>query len=209
MKSIITGMLINNLTERFFQYWEKFAADYATLVWLIAIFLPFLESVLPFLPLVLIVSFNIRMLSPLLGPSLSPIIAIVLSAAGSFLGTYFVFLFIRGTFGRKLRIKIENNPKILSIIKWLENRSSFFVILVMSNPYTPASLFNYAMAITNIEIKRYLYITIISRTICIILLALLGIVFKVQNNFLSIIWVILVYVIIYLLFYAISKLRKK
>lgn len=209
MKSIVMGMFYENLTERFFQYWEKFATDHTALVWLIAIFLPFLESVLPFLPLVLIISFNIGMLTPLLGPSLSPIIAIVLSAAGSFLGTYFVFLFIRGTFGKKIRIKIENNPKILSIIKWLENRSTFFVILVMSNPYTPASLFNYAMAITNIEIKKYLYITLVSRSICIFLLALLGMVFKVQNNILSIIWVILVYVIIYLLFYIISKLRNK
>lgn len=208
MKRYILGMVYNNINERFFEYWKKFVTNHTTLVWLIVIFLPFMESVLPFLPLVLIVSFNIQMLTPLLGPSLSPVVAIVLSAVGSFLGTYFVFLFIRGAFGKKVRIKIENSPKILSIIKWLENRSNVFIILVMSNPYTPASLFNYAMAITNIEIKKYLYITLISRTICIFLLALLGIFFKVQNNFLSLLWVVLVYVIIYLLFFIISKLKK-
>lgn len=200
---------VQNFNEKFFGFWERFAKEYPALIWLIVIILPYIEALLPFLPLIVIVGFNIQILTPLFGPILSPIFAVLLSAIGSFLGTFTVFLFIRGTFGLRLRQKIENNPKVLSIVRWLENRSSLFIILVMSNPYTPGSLFNYAMSITKIDIKRYFKITFISKTICIFWLAILGVIFQVQENVFSILWVILVYCIVYLIFYGYNKIKHK
>lgn len=209
MKRLIFLNIIENLNNKFFDFWRRFAGEYTAFVWLIAFLLPFIEALLPFLPLIVIVSFNIQILTPLFGSTLSPIIAIILSSLGSFLGTFTVFLFIRGTFGLRLRKKIENNPKVLAIVKWLENRSNTFITLVMSNPYTPGSLFNYAMAITNIDVKRYFRIALISKTVNIIFLTLLGIVFQVQENVLSILWVSLVYAGVYLLFYGYNKIKNK
>lgn len=75
---------VQNFNEKFFGFWERFAKEYPALIWLIVIILPYIEALLPFLPLIVIVGFNIQILTPLFGPILSPIFAVLLSAIGSF-----------------------------------------------------------------------------------------------------------------------------
>ena len=191
--------------ESFLEVFEKFANDNLLLMILIAIVLPFLESFVPMLPLVGIISFNIISLSKALGSTCGTILALVLSFVGSIIGMFTVFLLIRDLIGRRFREKIKKKEKIEKAIVWIENRSNTFMILFLSNPYVPTSIFNYAMALTKYSVKKYLIITVVSRTICVLLLGILGMVFDIGNDIKSILWLTLTYVGIYAIIMIIKK----
>lgn len=191
--------------ESFLEVFEKFANDNLLLMILIAIVLPFLESFVPMLPLVGIISFNIISLSKALGSTYGTILALVLSFVGSIIGMFTVFLLIRDLIGRRFREKIKKKEKIEKAIVWIENRSNTFMILFLSNPYVPTSIFNYAMALTKYSVKKYLIITVVSRTICVLLLGILGMVFDIGNDIKSILWLTLTYVGIYAIIMIIKK----
>lgn len=200
---------LQTLIENFLAFWENLAMQNPGWIVVIALFLPLLESFLPMLPLVVIISFNIGILQYVVGTGSSVFVGILISAIGSFIGAYLVFLIIRSTFGRMLQKRLSQNSKVVATMDWIENRSNVFMILVLANPYTPAAIFNYAMALTRIPLKRYFFITLISRTIVVALLALMGYIFGVQENILAIGWVVLVYVGIYLIYFGITKLISK
>lgn len=80
------------------------------------------------------------------------------------------------------------------------------MILFLSNPYIPTSIFNYAMALTGYSVKKYLVIVLISRTICITLLGVLGIVFNVGDDLTAIVWVFVTYIVVYIIIWLIKKL---
>ena len=116
-----------------------------------------------------------------------------------------MFLLIRDLIGRRFREKIKKKEKIEKAIVWIENRSNTFMILFLSNPYVPTSIFNYAMALTKYSVKKYLIITVVSRTICVLLLGILGMVFDIGNDIKSILWLTLTYVGIYAIIMIIKK----
>ena len=201
-------MWIETIVDNFLKFWESLALSNPNWIFIIAVFLPMLESFLPALPLVVIISFNIGIIQYVVGSTASVYFGIIISAVGSVLGSFLVFLIIRSTFGKLLQVKLSQNSKVVHAMDWLKERSNIFIILVLSNPYTPAAIFNYAMAITKISVKRYFFITLISKTIVVILLAIMGFIFKVQDNILAIGWVILVYLGIYIIYFAIVKIIK-
>ena len=61
------------------------------------------------------------------------------------------------------------------------------------------------MALTKYSVKKYLIITVISRTICVLLLGILGMVFDIGNDIKSILWLTLTYVGIYAIIMIIKK----
>ena len=117
-----------------------------------------------------------------------------------------VFLIVRDLVGKRFREKIKKKEKIEKAIIWIENRNNMFMILFLSNPYVPTSIFNYAMALTKYSVKKYLVITIISRTICVILLGLLGMVFNIGSDFKAILMLTLTYIGIYAIIMTIKKI---
>lgn len=201
-------MILSLNLENFFDWLNRFANNNIWLILAIAIFLAFLEAILPFLPLVAIVAFNVTMVSAIY-PQSGFFIGVLLSVIGSFIGTYCVFMFLRTIVDSAFRKKIEKSEKVKKACQWLEKRSMFTIILFMSNPYTPASIFNYAFSITNYPKKKYLLITFISRIICVIILSLFGVIFKIDKNPIAIIWVFVSYIIIYLIIVFNKKIIKK
>lgn len=84
-------------------------------------------------------------------------------------------------------------------MEWINKVNTSYLIIIMSNPYTPTSIFNYAMALSGFATKKYLIIIVITKIIEISLLGLLGVVFKIGNSIMSFVWITLTYIVIYVL----------
>ena len=183
----------------FFEYWTNLANENVLLTILIAILLPIIEALLPFLPLIVIVNYNIIMFNAIFVAPTSWILALVASTIGAIIGAAIVFYALKYSIGKWFRRKVESNEKVVNAMRWINKCSTPYLIIIMSNPYTPTSIINYSMALTGFETKKYLLIIVVSKIFEIALLGLLGVVFKVGDNLLSFVWITLTYVIIYLL----------
>ncbi len=125
-----------------------------------AIILPFIEALVPMLPLIAIISFSIASLGSIYGSVMGSVLGILLSILGSSIGMFSVLSWIRDLIGNWFREKLKTREKIVKAIEWMENRSNSFMILFLSNPYIPTSIFNYAMALTGYSEKKFFLILI-------------------------------------------------
>lgn len=197
-------LLIN--FEKILEFFKEFTNENVILIIAMAIILPFIEALVPMLPLIAIISFSIASLGSIYGSVMGSVLGILLSILGSSIGMFSIFILIRDLIGNWFREKTKNKEKIVKAIEWMENRSNSFMILFLSNPYIPTSIFNYAMALTGYSVKKYLVIVLISRTICITLLGVLGIVFNVGDDLTAIVWVFVTYIVVYIIVWLIKKL---
>ena len=197
-------LLIN--FEKILEFFKEFTNENVILIIAMAIILPFIEALVPMLPLIAIISFSIASLGSIYGSVMGSVLGILLSILGSSIGMFSVFILIRDLIGNWFREKTKNKEKIVKAIEWMENRSNSFMILFLSNPYIPTSIFNYAMALTGYSVKKYLVIVLISRTICITLLGVLGIVFNVGDDLTAIVWVFVTYIVVYIIIWLIKKM---
>lgn len=195
--------------EKFIEFFKNFANDNVWLIIIVTIILPFIEAVIPILPLIAIVSFSIASLGSVYGSFIGAILGILFSIIGSAIGMFTVFILIRNLIGNWFRRKTKDMVRISKAINWMENRSNTFMIMFLSNPYVPTSIFNYAMALTGYSVKKYLIIVLVSRTICILLLGILGVVFNVGEDLKAIIWVFLTYIIVYVIIWGVKKMLSK
>ena len=168
-------------------------------------FLPVIEAFLPFLPLVVIVNYNVAMFSAIFNFAGNWIPALLVSTLGAIIGATLVFFALKYSIGKWFRRKVEKNQKVVSAMEWINKVNTSYLILILSNPYAPTSIFNYAMALSGFATKKYLFIIVISRVIEISLLGLLGVVFQVGDSVMSFVWITLTYVIIYVLVWVCRK----
>lgn len=183
----------------FFEYWTELANNNVFLTILIALLLPILEAILPFLPLVFIVNYNIVMFNAVFSFAGNWILALLVSALGAIIGAVLIFFLLKYSLGKWFRKKVEKNEKVVKAMEWINKVNTSYLIIIMSNPYTPTSIFNYAMALSGFATKKYLIIIVITKIIEISLLGLLGVVFKIGNSVMSFVWITLTYIILYVL----------
>jgi uncharacterized membrane protein YdjX (TVP38/TMEM64 family) len=198
--------------EEFIEFWRNVANQHVALAPLICMALGFSEALLPFLPLFVLIAFSISTMSMIMGPVWGTAFGILLPAAGSIICVFLIFIVINKLIGHRLRNRLMKHPSAREAITWVEHRSDFFMIAMMSNPYAPISVFNYGISLTDINYGRYFKIVVFSRIIQCILLGILGIIFGIQTNPERIIWVVLVFILIYTLLFLIryySIKRKK
>lgn len=181
-------------------------------LWIAPIFsvlLPFLEAIIPSLPLTAIIALNITVLSTAFGPVSGTFLAVILSTIGSFLGMLLIFAIIRKTLSRKFVEKVEKSEHGKWFIDIVESGNTGLMLTILSNPLLPSSILNYAISLTNIKVKKYVFLTLTSRIIIILFLVFLGSLFDIQAKPLNILWVMLVYSGIILLYGLIIKLRNR
>jgi uncharacterized membrane protein YdjX (TVP38/TMEM64 family) len=181
-------------------------------IWIAPIFsvlLPFVEAIIPSLPLTAIVALNISVLAIAFGNVTGTIMAVILSTIGSFLGMLLVFAIIRKTLSKKFVKKVEENEHGRNFLRIIETGNTGLMLTILSNPLLPSSILNYALSLTSIKTKKYIFLTLFSRIIIIMFLVFLGSVFDLQNNPMNILWVMLTYSIVILIYGYIIKLRNK
>jgi len=126
-----------------------------------AIGLPYFETLIPIVPLFLMLSFNVLSYGMVLG--------FILTYIGTSLAAITIFVFLRTVSSEKSIDDRKVNKKIKRYLYWIENTHPALHILAMMIPLSPAYLINYSMGLSNISFSRYLFVTLVSRFIMLIL----------------------------------------
>jgi uncharacterized membrane protein YdjX (TVP38/TMEM64 family) len=165
-------------------------------IWLAPLFgvvLPFAEAILPSFPLTVIVAFNLSVFSVAYGTLNGTILTILLSTLGSFLGMFLIFIIIRLTVADYFAKKVKENKFGRIFLNVVEGKNVVVVLMLMSNPFLPSSILNYALSLTKVKVSKYIILTISSRLIIILFLVFLGSIFDIQTHPLNVLWMMLVY----------------
>lgn len=126
-----------------------------------AIGLPYFETLVPIVPLFLMLSFNVLSYGMLLG--------FIFTYIGTSLAAITIFVFLRTVSSKKSIDDRKMNRRIKRYLYWIENTHPALHILAMMIPLSPAYLINYSMGLSNISLSRYLFVTLVSRFIMLIL----------------------------------------
>lgn len=126
---------------------QELLQHYAALGPLPGLLLPFLESIFPFLPLVLFVAANAAAYGFWLGAFLSWL--------GTCIGGIVVFLFFRNVAKKRLKRWIEKSVKIQSMLRWIERHGFGPLFLVLCIPFTPTSLVNVSAGLSDLSLRSY------------------------------------------------------
>lgn len=188
---------------------ENFIGENVWFALLFSVLLPFIEAIVPSLPLTAIISLNITVLSLAIGAIPGTIAAILLSTIGSFLGMFLIFFIIRKTLSGRFVKKVEESEHGRWFINIVETGNTGLMLMILSNPLLPSSILNYAISLTKIKVSKYVFLTLGSRVIIILFLVFLGSIFDIQNHPLNILWVMLTYAVIIVVYGAIIRYRKR
>lgn len=188
---------------------ETFITNHLWFAPLAAILLPFLEAIIPSLPLTILISFNISIMATAFGSFSGTIYTILLSTLGSFIGMFLIFLIIRSTFGPYFAKKVEDHKLGRKFLNSVSGSNVFFVLILLSNPFLPSSILNYALSLTKIKTSKYIFLTLTSRLIIIMFLVFLGSLFDIQSHPLNALWVMVVYFGLLGIWLLMTKVLKK
>ncbi len=127
----------------------ELAQHYKALGPLIGLLLPFIESFLPFLPLVRICYRECRGVWTLVG--------FILSWVGTVAGSYAVFLVIR-KYGRNRFLRfLTKKERVQQLISWVERNGFGPLFLLICFPFTPSALVNLVAGLSNMKKTYYLF----------------------------------------------------
>lgn len=141
---------------------DMLASQYRSLGPLVGILLTFLESFLPFLPLVVIVAVNSVAYGFLWG--------FILSWAGSTVGAFCVFLLVRRFEKWKPVQKWILKPKVQRLIHTVDLAGITPLLVLLCFPFTPAIVVNIVAGLSNIKRKYYFYTLVLAKLVMIFML---------------------------------------
>jgi len=130
------------------------------------LFAAWLESLLPFLPLVAILIANVNIYG--LGEGF------LLSWVGVFGGALTVFWIIR-RFGGGLRYFVERkSPRSTRLIHWLERHGFMPIFLLSCFPFTPSFLVNFVSGISKVPFHTFVTATALGKGVMILIVSFAG-----------------------------------
>lgn len=149
------------------EFWENLFHSFRILGPLAPILLAMVESLIPMLPLVAIVTLNVAAHGMVLG--------FLYSWIGSALGSTLVFLFFRRLVKPYTLRFADRHPKVAKAQEWVNGRlkwQALFFIIIM--PFTPSSFVNFAVGVSDFDEKLYIKVMITAKIIMLVLLSLFG-----------------------------------
>lgn len=164
----------------------------------VGLLLVFIESFLPFLPLIVIVILNTNAYGFFIG--------FLMSYLGSVLGSYSVFLVVRNFLKAPVTRYINKHKTLIKMREFIDKRGFTFLFILMSLPFTPSSVVNVIAGVSNVKKRVYLYILIGAKFIMILSISIVG--HDVTTFFTSPTRLILSVVFLVVL-YVISKLYER
>lgn len=145
---------------------ENLATYYGALGPLFGLLFPFLESFLPFLPLVVFVVANASAFGFWIG--------FLLSWAGTVAGSYLVFILVR-RFGHHPKFRfLTGGEKVQKLIKWVDMNGLSPLFVLLCFPFTPSVLVNIVAGLSHIHKKYYLIALITGKCLMILGMSVLG-----------------------------------
>ncbi|WP_026827191.1 TVP38/TMEM64 family protein [Exiguobacterium artemiae] len=127
---------------------------------------PFLESLFPFLPLVLIISANAATYGFWMG--------VLVSWVGSMLGSLVVFACIRYLFRRPVTRWLEQHKAAQQWIERVRHMSPISLGFFFSLPFMPAFIITAISAMIQLSLRTYLIAAGVGRLIVVIIFSLIG-----------------------------------
>lgn len=149
------------------EFWEQLFHSFRILGPLAPILLAMVESFLPVLPLVAIVTLNVAAHGMLLG--------FLYSWIGSAVGSTIVFVLFRKLLKPYALRFASRHPKIKKAREWVNEKikwQALFVIMIM--PFTPSSFVNFAVGLSDFDGKLYIKTMISAKVVLLLLLVLFG-----------------------------------
>ena len=130
------------------------------------VFLTFIESFLPVLPLFVIVIANAGAYGLFWG--------FILSWLGTVAGSYAFFLLIRKFGNHRLFRKIKEQRQVKKLIQWVDIRGFTPLFVLLCLPFTPVVVVNSVVGLSNIKRQYYFLTLFISKPVMIFLMSYLG-----------------------------------
>lgn len=180
------------------EFWEKLFHSFRILGPLAPILFTMVETFVPVLPLIAIVTLNVAAYGAVLG--------FVYSWLGSVFGSVLFFLICRKLFkGFILRIA-GKHPTVMKARDWVNkvNKKALFLIITM--PFTPSCFVNFAMGVSDFDSRTYIKIMASAKIVMLVLLSVFGqsVVQAFENPVFIAVALVLV-VVLYLISKYISK----
>ncbi len=147
-------------------FWENIFYSFRILGPLAPILLAMVESLIPVLPLVAIVTLNVAAHGAILG--------FLYSWVGSALGSTLVFLFCRKLLKPWVLRFASRHPKITKAREWVNGMKWQALFFIMIMPFTPSSFVNFAIGVSDFDEKLYIKTMVSAKIIMLILLTLFG-----------------------------------
>lgn len=130
------------------------------------ILLTAVESLIPALPLVVIVTFNITAHGTING--------LLYSWIGTSIGCTLVFLFFRRCIKPNLQKWINKKPVFVRALDWVSHVNKKVLFTVAMMPFTPSVFVNMAFGLSDMNELQFLKVLISAKSVMMILISLFG-----------------------------------
>ena len=145
---------------------ERLLVFYEALGPLPGILLPFIEALLPFLPLMAIVVTNAAAYGLLEG--------FLYSWLGATFGAIVVFLVIRRFRHVKLLAWIHSHRQVRRVTGWLERRGFGPLFILLCFPFSPSSVINLVAALSGVSFFQFVLAILLGKAVMIFSIAYVG-----------------------------------
>lgn len=181
------------------EFWQECFDSFQILGPLAPILLAAVESLIPALPLVAIVTLNVAAHGALFG--------FLYSWCGTSLGCTIVFVFFRKVVRPGFFRLEKKSRKVRRAREWVNrfDRRALFLIVIL--PFTPSAFVNFAFGVSDFDGKKYLCTIYGAKAVMIALLALFGqsLVESLENP----VFILLAVGLLFLLWLISKKVREK
>lgn len=130
------------------------------------ILLPFLEAILPFLPLFVFVLGNAMAYGLFKG--------FLYSWIGATLGSLFVFWVVRRLGQRRFFQFVRKHKQVKRVMAWLERHGFGPLFLLMCFPFSPSSIINVVGALSKVSIQQFALAAVLGKAVMIFTIAYVG-----------------------------------
>ncbi len=139
------------------EFWIELIEKHPLIAPLIGVFLVFLKSIIPIIPLFLFVAINIYAFGFIGG--------YFLSLLGSVLGSFTVFKIFKYIASKS---RYQPNHKIKQFLNWFKQKEGKTIFILICIPFAPASLINIVSGLTKVNDKVFLTYLIAGKAIMLI-----------------------------------------
>ena len=188
--------IIDKLTN--IEFWLALLEQFKALGPLAPILLTMIEALIPALPLVAIVTFNVAVYGSVLG--------FVYSWIGTTLGSFVVFAISRYLLKKSLYPHMMKHKNIKKVLDWISRTNHVSLFLLTCVAFTPSSLINISYGLSDFSAKSFYSTLLVSKIVMIFVLATFG--NSLSKALENPLYLVLALGIILLLFYATTKIKR-
>ncbi|HLS06323.1 MAG TPA: TVP38/TMEM64 family protein [Bacillota bacterium] len=152
--------------EQLYQFVVDALDNYERLGPFIGISLPFIEAILPFLPLIIFVFVNIAAFGLVKG--------FVYSWVGATVGSIIVFLIFRRLGKRRLFKKVRDHEQVSKVTQWVDRQGFGLIFLLLCFPFSPSFVINVVAGLSKISPQQFALAVIFGKAVMIFSVAYVG-----------------------------------